>query len=115
MSKFLLLAPILVTAFATAASSQEVSVNVGYADLDLTSDEGVDRLDHRIDAAVRAVCGDHLGQKPLSTMLAIRRCGKLTRADISSPRQVAIERARGKIPSVEVASGGSFAVTARRR
>jgi len=67
------------------------------------------------DAAVRAVCGDHLGQKPLSTMLAIRRCGKLTRADISSPRQVAIERARGKIPSVEVASGGSFAVTARRR
>ena len=117
MTKFFVLVPLLAGSLAVSAQAQDASVRVSYADLDLTSDTGVARVDNRIDAAVKAVCGDKIGQKPLSTVLAIRRCGKLTRADVATPRQLAIARARGQIPSVELASAGSFsfAVTARRR
>jgi hypothetical protein len=49
-------------------------------------------------------------------MLAIRRCDRLTRGDVDAPRRVAIARARGQVPSVELAlAGHSFAVVARRR
>lgn len=117
MTKLLIIAPLIAATFSIASQAQEASVRVSYADLDLTSDSGVARFDNRIDAAVKAVCGDQIGQKPLSTVLAIHRCGRLTRADIATPRQVAIARARGQIPSVELATAGSFsfAVTARRR
>ena len=117
MTKFFIIAPLLVATLPVVTQAQEASVRVSYADLDLTSDTGVARFDTRIDAAVEAVCGDRTGQKPLSTVLAVRRCGKLTRADVATPRQIAIARARGQIPSVELASAGSFsfAVTARRR
>ena len=113
----LIIAPLFAAALVTTAHAQEASVQVGYADLDLTTSSGVSRLDNRIDAGVKAVCGDRTGQKPLSTVLAIRRCGRLTRADVATPRQIAIARARGQVPSVELASakGFRFAVTARRR
>ena len=116
MTKYLIIVPLL-AATLSAAHAQDASVRVSYADLDLTSDSGVARFDTRIDSAVKTVCGDQIGQKPLSTVLAIRRCGRLTRADVATPRQIAIARARGQIPSVELASAGSysFAVTARRR
>lgn len=115
MLKFLI-ASSLLGAVIPAAHAQEASVSVSYADLDLTSAGGVQRLDHRIDAAIRSVCGERTGQKPLSTMLAIRRCDRLTRGDVDAPRRVAIARARGQVPSVELAlAGHSFAVVARRR
>ena len=115
MIKQLIAASLLATAIPTAAQAQDASVRVTYADLDLTSDGGVQSLDHRIAAAIKQVCGDRMGQKPLSTVLAIRRCDRLTRADIDAPRQVAIDRAQGRQPSVEMAAAGSFAIVARRR
>jgi UrcA family protein len=115
MLKFLI-ASSLLGAVIPPAHAQQASVSVGYADLDLTSASGVQRLDRRIDAAIRKVCGERTGQKPLSTMLAIRRCDRLARGDVDAPRRVAIARARGQVPGVELASAGhSFAVVARRR
>ncbi|HUQ12705.1 MAG TPA: UrcA family protein [Novosphingobium sp.] len=110
-----LFALLLSATLPVAAHAQQASVQVSYVDLDLTSSSGVERLDNRIDAAVKTVCGDRIGQQPLKTVLAIRRCGRLTRADVATPRQIAIARARGQTPSVELASAGSFAVTVRRR
>ena len=42
---------------AYAADNQENRVEVAYADLDLTSEEGIAELDRRIDEAAREVCG----------------------------------------------------------
>ena len=108
--------PLLAATLSTAANAQDASVRVSYADLDLTSESGVKRFDNRIGAAVKTVCGDRIGLKPLSTTLAIHRCSRLTRADVAAPRQIAIARARGQVPSVELASAGSAGkLTVRRR
>ncbi len=117
MTKFFIIAPLLGATLAAAAQAQEASVPVGYADLDLTSEAGVARFDNRIDAAIRTVCNDFPEQRTLPTALAVRKCKRDVRADVERPRQMAIARARGQIPSVELASAGShsFAVTARRR
>ena len=116
MTKFFALTPLLAAALAVPAHAQELSVSVGYGDLDLASDAGVARLDHRIDDAIGTVCGDGLGQRPLSKIMAIRKCAKETRADVAGPRQIAIAKARGQVPSVELASAGSAGtLTVRRR
>ena len=116
MTKYFI-APLLGATLAVAANAQDASVPVDYADLDLTSESGVARLDNRIDAAIRTVCNDYPEQRALPTALAVRKCKREVRADVERPRQMAIARARGQIPSVELASARShrFAVTARRR
>ncbi|WP_395329611.1 UrcA family protein [Novosphingobium sp. BL-8H] len=43
--------------FSVAAPANAKDVTVTYADLDLTSAEGQKKLDHRLDAAAREVCG----------------------------------------------------------
>ena len=116
MTKSIVLFPLLAAALSISAQAQEVSISVGYGDLDLASAGGVARLDQRIDAAVDTVCGDTLGQQPLSRVMAIRRCSKETRADVAGPRQIAISKARGQVPSVELASAGApGTLTVRRR
>ena len=118
MTKFFVLAPLLAGALAVSAQAQEASVRVGYGDLDLTSETGVTRFDRRIEAAVEQVCGDRMGQKALSAVLAIRKCSREAQADIASPRQIAIDRARGKDPSVHLAAASPTsrpALTVRRR
>ena len=40
-----------------AAAAESVSVNVPYADLDLSTEEGMDVLRDRLDKAAREVCG----------------------------------------------------------
>ena len=116
MTKSVLLIPMLTATLSASAQAQELSVSVGYADLDLSSEQGVARLDHRIDAAIETVCGDRLGQQALSKVLAIRKCAKDTRGDVAGPRQIAIAKARGQVPSVELASNGTAGtLTVRRR
>ena len=44
-------------AFATPAAAQTISVDVSYADLDLTSPQGQAVLDRRIHSAAREICG----------------------------------------------------------
>lgn len=116
MTKSLVLTTLFAAALAVPAHAQELTVSVGYGDLDLGSDAGVSRLDHRIDAAIDTVCGDTLGQQPLSRVMAIRKCAKATRADVAEPRQIAIAKARGQVPSVELARAGApGTLTVRRR
>ena len=117
MNKSIALISVLAAALASPAQAQEQSVTVSYGDLDLTSDTGVARFDNRIDAAVGQVCGDRIGPMPLSTARAVRKCSRDTMADVANPREIAIERARGRQPSVELASAApaQFAVAGRRR
>lgn len=44
-------------ALATPAAAQTISIDVSYADLDLTSPQGQAALDRRIDSAAREICG----------------------------------------------------------
>jgi UrcA family protein len=115
MTKSLILTALLAGALAAPAHAQDLSVSVGYGDLDLSGDTGVARLDRRIDAAIDTVCGNTMGQQPLSRVMAIRKCTKETRADVSGPRQIAIAKARGQVPSVELASAGSAGKLVVRR
>ena len=58
---------------ATPASAEDVSVNVPYADLDLTGPAGSAKLEARIDAAVDQVCAKpHM--RDLKAMTAWERC-----------------------------------------
>lgn len=116
MTKSIVLTALFAAVLAAPAHAQELTVSVGYGDLDLASEAGVARLDHRIDAAIDTVCGDTLGQQPLTKVMAIRKCAKDTRADVAGPRQIAIAKARGQVPSVELASAGtSGRLVVRRR
>ena len=47
------------SAMAAPAAAQMMSVDVAYADLDLTSPQGQSALDRRIDGAARHICGAH--------------------------------------------------------
>ena len=118
MTKLFVLVPLLAGALSVSAQAQEVSVTVGFGDLDLTTETGVAHFDQRIDAAVEQVCGDRMGQKALSAVLAIRKCAREAQADIASPRQIAIDRASGKDPSVHLAGASATsrpALSVRRR
>ena len=65
------------------AISPEVRI-VSYADLDLTSAAGRSRLEHRIQAAVREVCGE-AGASNLARRQAVRECLTETRANVRLP------------------------------
>lgn len=73
-----------------AAAADEVTVSVGYADLDLTAPAGSAALDQRIDAAVRKVCAkpDMLNLKAMTAWeecKASARLGALDQLVIASP------------------------------
>ena len=89
-----MLKPILFAAAAVASAitaapvfakpiSPEVRV-VSYADLDLSSAAGRNRLDHRIQAAVREVCGA-APSFDLARRHAVRDCIAETRAAVRLP------------------------------
>ena len=68
-----------------AAQPNTVSVAVPMGDLDLSSDAGRNRLDRRIDAAVRFICGEEMSPSSLVEAAAVRRCrtGALASVDPS--------------------------------
>jgi UrcA family protein len=61
---------------------------VAYADLDLSTAAGRNRLEHRIRNAVRDVCGDASGVD-LARRQAVRDCLVETRAAVRLPQAVA--------------------------
>ena len=62
---------------------------VSYADLDLSSAAGQARLDRRIEAAVREVCGDATNFE-LARREAVRDCVAETRANVRRPAPATI-------------------------
>ena len=73
-----------------AAAADEVTVSVGYADLDLTAPAGRAALDRRIDAAVKEVCAKP-DMRNIKAMTAWEECkatariGALDQLSIASP------------------------------
>jgi UrcA family protein len=61
---------------------------VAYADLDLSSAAGRNRLEHRIQAAVREVCGE-AASFDLARRHAVRDCIAETRANVRLPASLA--------------------------
>lgn len=89
----------------TALSSDNYvrnSFSVSYADLDLGSEEGRQTLDHRLDGAVRSVCGasDFHDIKETRDMV---RCRNAARKDADAVREVALARFKA---SAKVAVAG---------
>jgi UrcA family protein len=94
-----MLKPILIAAATLAAALTASPVlakriapevrTVSYADLDLSSAAGRARLDRRIDASVRDVCGD-APSFDLARRHAVRECIAETRANVRLPTAVAV-------------------------
>jgi UrcA family protein len=61
---------------------------VAYADLNLSTTAGRTRLERRIQAAVRAVCGEALPSFDLARRHAVRACLVETRANVQLPQAV---------------------------
>jgi len=59
---------------------------VAYGDLDLSTAAGRTRLDRRIQAAVREVCGDTAPSFDLARRHAVRDCIAETRANVQVPQ-----------------------------
>lgn len=62
---------------------------VKYSDLDLSTLDGRDVLDRRLDRAVRLVCGNAQNES-LAMKMVIRRCVTKTTNDIAPQRQLAV-------------------------
>lgn len=84
----------LVTAVPAAAATNEerVSETVSYADLDLTSEAGIETLDRRLDRAVRRVCGSPM-VKSVQSERRVTKCREQAWNAIRSERDLAIARA----------------------
>ena len=87
----------LVTAPADAGYSKSGhrSTSVSYADLNLGSSEGRDKLDQRIARAVRDVCGDR-SAADLSERSEARKCGNETMLIVKPQRDRAVAFANNK-------------------
>jgi UrcA family protein len=59
---------------------------VAYADLDLSTAAGRTRLERRVQAAVREVCGEALPTFDLARRHAVRDCLAETRANVQLPQ-----------------------------
>jgi UrcA family protein len=62
---------------------------VKYNDLDLSTVDGRDVLDHRLDRAVKLVCGNARNET-LSMKMVVRRCVVKTTNEIAPQRQLAL-------------------------
>ena len=82
---------------AMAQSAETQTVAVPYADLDLSTEEGVQRLDQRIDRAARAVCGYN---KPVTgsriRSAEAHQCYTEARSRIARQQAQLVERARAR-------------------
>ena len=72
---------------ALPAQAQEVR-SVSYADLDLSTPDGVAALDNRIAQAIRSVCDS--GDPTLRAKLAERGCRAKAASEVEGPRAMAI-------------------------
>ena len=74
---------------------------VRYADLDLNSAAGRVRLEQRIGAAVRAVCGFAVPGDLRSVTLAVTDKGRQVHERIKAQRAAAVSQAARKLPAQE--------------
>lgn len=89
-NKLVTLAAIGLIGFAPTppVQAQSASRTVSYADLDLSTPDGVAALDSRIASAIKAVCDS--GDPTLRAKLAERGCRAAAVRDVEGPRAMAI-------------------------
>ena len=98
MKPTLVLAALLAAAFASPVAAQNPGAiqAVGYSDLNLRTEAGVDRLDRRLRAAVRNVCGTPSAADPLGRV-RVQECREATAALATAQRDRAVVAARGGV------------------
>lgn len=74
MRKFVVSAAASLCLLAAPAAAEEVTLYVKYSDLDLASADGVETLETRIAAAVKAVCAKPEIMRDLKSMQAWESC-----------------------------------------
>lgn len=97
----------------TAAENENIrSMAVSYADLNLMTEDGVDRLGNRVRTAARSVCDVRVAIRPLAENMATRKCfnGAMERAGRDVQVAIANVRSGNQIASNEY-GGQSIAVT----
>ncbi len=101
-------ATVLVAPTVSQAAEMD-SVRVSYADLNLASEFGQDRLQQRISFAAEVVCGpaDH---RDVPFVQRVRTCRKDTIADAQPAYRAAVNSARHG--TVEVLDGAALIITA---
>jgi UrcA family protein len=86
-------------AFAVPAAAEDsASVEVKYADLDLSTSAGKAKLERRIDSAVRSACGmDQVRTGRLTPSTAARECYQQTKASVGQQvaQRIARDNTRG--------------------
>lgn len=65
-----------------APALAETTVDVKYADLDLSTKAGQDKLERRIDSAARSACGMEVRTGRLTPSTAQRQCLEQTKANV---------------------------------
>lgn len=88
MSRMMTIAAAILTVTATPALAEPAATQaVTYADLDLSTAAGRDRLERRIGAAVRTVCG-RAWPTDLRSVAEVRECRAETLADVMADQRV---------------------------
>lgn len=93
MRSSLILAAVCTLAVPLSVQAGETaSIDVGYADLDLATPEGQQRLEQRVEAAVRKVCG--VNELPLARTIDpnIRTCVRAARAKAATDVAYVVQR-----------------------
>ena len=95
MKPALAFAALFAATFAAPVAAQAPSgvQAVSYADLNLRSDAGVQRLERRLGAAVRNVCGTPSAADPLGRA-RVQECREATAAAAAAQRDRAVSAAR---------------------
>lgn len=89
MLKTILAAALVAAAAPAFARDSAHRIAVAYADLNLTTAEGIAELDRRIDRAVDRVCPEAIGPY-LQEIRAAAKCRRLTAAAVAAQRDAAI-------------------------
>lgn len=88
--------PALALAAAAPAAAEPVSVAVSYGDLDLTRDAGRQLLEHRLDRAVRKICGVRAPIRELARMSAWKECVAEARSSYRDQVELALNVANAR-------------------
>lgn len=100
MKKSTILLAGLAALCAVPATAETVSIPVSYSGLDLTSINGQDVLNRRVNMAVRNICGAP-DIRDLSAVAASRKCSIAARAQAQSRVAIAIAASQ---PNVQIAA-----------
>lgn len=95
MFRTLAAAALTITTFwgTARAAEEQVIVRVGYADLDLSRDGDIRRLDRRISRSVKEACSGAVADRNLNAMIATRNCQSRLRAAFAQRRDGALSHA----------------------